>query len=262
MSNTITTLTILTFFICINKKIDLLFAYSYIINTIKEKMINLLLLLSVIPADDWYNNWPASRTFMLWRTSKKVQKEMRNIRPSVNIRFIKDFRELSPDWHCIYRIKKLEILACSMSGENKNMLIRLLGQCPELVHLKIVGNNNFGSAVAKDIIQVLPQCPKLEHLDLSGDNIEDIGTESLAGVIGRFLSLKHLDLSWNNIGSDGVDSLVKILVQCTTLTHFDVNNNNIGPYGLEKLVKVLPQCPSLKHIELHGNRNTRLSLYI
>jgi len=257
MSNTITTFTILTFFIYKYKN-EFIFIYSYIIYTNKQTMINLLLLLSVIPADDWYRNLPASRTFMLRRTSKEFKKAMDKIRPPVNIRFIKDFRELSPDWHCIYRIKKLEILACSMSGENKNMLIKLLGQCPELVHLKIVGNNNFGSAVAKDIIQVLPQCPKLEHLDLSGDNIEDIGTESLAGVIGRFLSLKHLDLSWNNIGPDGVESLVKILVQCTTLTHLDINNNNIGLYGLENLVKVIPQCPSLKHIELYGNRATRL----
>jgi Ran GTPase-activating protein (RanGAP) involved in mRNA processing and transport len=221
-------------------------------------MINLLLLLSIIPADDWYRNWTASRTFMLRRTSKEVKKAMDKIRPPVNIRFIKYFKEFSPDWYCIYRIQKLELLACSMLGENKNMLIRLLGQCPELVHLKIVGNYNFGSAVAKEIIQVLSQCPKLEHLDLSGDNIEDIGIESLARVIGRFSSLKHLDLSWNNIGPDGVESLVKILVQCTTLTHLDVNNNNIGPYGLENLVKVIPQCPSLKHIELYGNRATRL----
>jgi Ran GTPase-activating protein (RanGAP) involved in mRNA processing and transport len=221
-------------------------------------MINLLLLLSVIPADDWYRNWPASRTLMLRRTSKEVKKAMDRIRPSVNIRFIKHFRELSPDCYSIYRIKKIELLACSMSGENKNMLIRLLGQCPELVHLKIVANYNFGSVVTKSIIQVLSQCPKLEHLNLSGNSIGDIGAESLAEVLGRFPSLKHLDLSWNQIGPDGLKSLVKVLVQCRALTRLDVNNNNIGPYGLENLVKVIPQCPSLKHIELYGNRATRL----
>jgi Ran GTPase-activating protein (RanGAP) involved in mRNA processing and transport len=204
-------------------------------------MINLLDLLSIIPVDDWYRNWPASRTFMLRRTSKEFKKAMDKIRPPVNIRFIKHFRELPPDWYCIYRIKKLEILACSMSGENKNMLIRLLGQCPELIHLKIVSNYNFSQTVTNMLVQVLLQCPKLEHLNLSGNSIGDIGTASLAGVIGRFASLKHLDLSWNNIGPDGVESLVKILVQCTTLTHLDVNNNNIGLYGV-------------KHIDLYGNK--------
>jgi Ran GTPase-activating protein (RanGAP) involved in mRNA processing and transport len=220
-------------------------------------MINLLLLLSIIPADDWYRNWPASRTFMLRRTSKEVKKAMDKIRPPVNIRFIKYFKEFSPDWYCLYRIQKLELLACSMLGENKNMLIRLLEQCPELVYLKIVGNYNFGSVVTKSIVQVLSQCTKLEHLNLSGNSIGNIGAESLSKILGRFSLLKHLDLSWNNIGPDGVESLVKILVQCTTLIHLDLNNNNIGLYGLENLVKVIPQCPSLKHIELYGNRVTR-----
>jgi Leucine-rich repeat (LRR) protein len=221
-------------------------------------MINLLVLLSVIPVDDWYRNWPASRTFMLRRTSKEVKKAIDKIRPPVNIRFIKYFRELSPDWYCLYRIKKLELLACSMLGENKNMLIRLLGQCPELVHLKIVSNCNFCQTVTNMLVQVLLQCPKLEHLNLSGNSIGNIGAESLAEVLGRFPSLKHLDLSWNNIGPDGVESLVKVLVQCPALTRLDLNNNNIGPYCLENLVKVIPQCPSLKHIELYGNRATRL----
>jgi len=60
-------------------------------------MINLLYLLSVIPVDDWYRNWPASRTFMLSRTSKKIKKAMDKIRPPVNIRFIKYFKEFLPD---------------------------------------------------------------------------------------------------------------------------------------------------------------------
>jgi Leucine-rich repeat (LRR) protein len=213
-------------------------------------MINLLLLLYIVPIDDWYRNWPASRTFMLRRTSKEVKKAMDKIRPPVNIRFIKHFRELSPDCYSIYRIKKLELLACSMSGENKNILIRLLRQCPELVHLKIVGNYNFDSVVTKSIVQVLLHCPKLEHLNLSGNSIGDIGAESLVGVLRRYPSLKYINLSWNQIGPDGVKSLVKVLVQCTALTRLNLNNNNIGPYSLENLVKVLP----LKNIELDSNR--------
>ncbi len=220
-------------------------------------MINLLLLLSVIPEDDWYRNLPASRTFMLRRTSKEVKKAMDKIRPPVNIRFIKYFKEFSPDWYCLYRIQKLELLACSMLGENKNMLIRLLGQCPELVHLKIVGNYNFGSTVTKSIVQVLSHCTKLEYLNLSGNSIGDIGAESLARVIGLFKTLTYLDLSWNNIGPDGIKSLVKVLVQCTSLIHLDLNNNNMKPYGLKNFVKVLLQSPSLKNIELNGNRITR-----
>jgi Ran GTPase-activating protein (RanGAP) involved in mRNA processing and transport len=221
-------------------------------------MINLLYLLSVVPEDDWYRNLPASRTFMLRRTSKEVKKAMDKIRPPVNICFIKYFREFSLDWYIIYRIQKLELLACSMLGENKNMLIRLLGQCPELVHLKIVGNYNFGSIVTKSIVQVLSQCPKLEYLNLSGNSIGDIGAESLAGVLGLFKSLTYLDLSWNNIGPDGVKSFIKVLVQCTTLIHLDLNNNNMKPYGLKNFVKVLLQCPSLNHIKLNGNIITRL----
>lgn len=203
-------------------------------------MINLLDLLSIIPEEDWYRNWPASRTFMLRSTSKKIQKEMDKIRPPVNIRFIKHFRELSPDWYCIYRIKKLEILACSMSGKNKNMLIRLIGQCPALVHLKIVSNSNFSQTVTNMLVQVLLKCPKLEHLNLSGNSIGDNGAVSLAGVIGRLASLKYIDLSWNNIGPDGVNSLVKALVQNTELTSLYINNN-IRPDGV-------------KHIDLYGNK--------
>jgi Leucine-rich repeat (LRR) protein len=207
-------------------------------------MINLLYLLSVVPAEDWYRNWPASRTFMMRRTSKELKKAMDKIHPPVNIRFIKVFKELSPDWYLIYRIRKLELLACSMSGENKNKLVRLLGQCPALVKLKIVGNYNFGSVVTKSIEQVLPQCPLLKHLNLSGNTIEDAGAESLARILGLFPLLKHLDLSWNNIGSKGVESLAGVLGQCTALTHLDLNNNNIGLDG----VKVLLQCDTLNSV--------------
>jgi hypothetical protein len=215
-------------------------------------MINLLYLLSVVPAEDWYRNWPASRTLMMRRTSKKIKKAMDKIRPPVNIRFINNFKELSPDLYLIYRIKKLELLACSMSGENKDRLVILLGQCPALVCLKIIGNYNFGSTLTERLVQVLLQCPLLEHLDFSGNSIGDIGAMSLAGVLGRFSSLKHLNLKWNQIGSIGIKSLTGVLEQCTALTHLDLNNNSIRLDGLKLL---LQQCPSLK---LGGNRITRL----
>lgn len=216
-------------------------------------MINLPYLLFTIPPEDWYRNFPASRSFIMRITSKELYKAMDIIRPPVNIRFISDFIDLSPNWYCVYRIQKLEILACSMSEENKNKLVRLLEQCPALVKLKIVGNYNFGPTATDRLIQVLPLCPALNHLNLSGNTIEDTGAKSLARILGLFSSLNHLDLSWNQIGSKGVDSLAGVLRQCTALTHLDLNNNNIRPNDTN-INNLLQQCQSLKHLDISGNR--------
>jgi hypothetical protein len=42
--------------------------------------------LEVVPAEDWYRTWPAERTIMLRRTSKRVRKAVDKMRPPVVVR--------------------------------------------------------------------------------------------------------------------------------------------------------------------------------
>jgi hypothetical protein len=91
------------------------------------------------------------------------------------------------------RISTLELPRCEMNGQDAESLAEVLGQCRELV-----------------------------HLDLSGNQIGDAGTERLAGV-GQCAALTHLDLYDNFIGAVGAERLAGVLGQCTALAHLDLS---------------------------------------
>ncbi len=116
---------------------------------------------------------------------------------------------------------------------------------------------------------MLGQCQELVHVNLSGNDVGPDGAVSLAGVLPQCPALAHLDLG-------GADRLAAVLVQCAVLAHLNLRTmrsvmprqrwrsaqrwltwisafNRIGDAGAERLAGVLPRCPALAHLDLSGN---------
>jgi Ran GTPase-activating protein (RanGAP) involved in mRNA processing and transport len=231
--------------------------------------------LGAVPAEDWCRTWPADRTIMLRRTSKRVKEVVDKMRLPAVVRLSRSFwddarngteqaklqfvlRQLaamtaqSPHSRCL--ITTLEMPYCDMKGQDAERLAGVLAQCPALAHLDLSLNYNFGAGGAERLAGVLGQCPALADLNLNRNYIGAGGAEMLAGVLPQFTALAHLDLSWNQIGAGGTQRLAGVLGQCPALAHLNLSCNQIGPGGAERLAGVLPQCPALAHLNLCCNR--------
>jgi hypothetical protein len=226
--------------------------------------------------------WPADRTIMLRRTSKRVKEVVDKVRLPAVVRLRRSFwgdarngteeaklqfvlRQLAAmTARC--RITTLALPECAMKEQDAKRLARVLAQCPALAHLDLSGNSVFGAAGAKRLAGVLVQCRELVHLNLSGNQIGPAGADSLAGVLGQCAALTHLDLSCNNMGSNppwnrsgGAEKLAGVLAQCTALAHLDLSWNQIGDRDGQRLARVMTQCPSLTYLNLRGNCFTSFS---
>jgi hypothetical protein len=213
--------------------------------------------------------WPACRTIMLGRTSKRVKKVVDKMRLPAVVRLSRSFRDARNGTkraklqfvfmqlaaitaRC--RITTLELLRCDMKGQDVERFAGVLAQCPALAHLDLSGNSDFGAAGAERLAGVLGQCRELVHLNLSGNDIGAGGTERLAGVLPQCPALAHLNLFYNRIGPAGAERLAGVLPQCPALVHLNLSYNWIGPAGAERLAGVLGQCAALVHLDLYGNQ--------
>jgi Leucine-rich repeat (LRR) protein len=219
--------------------------------------------------------WPADRTIMLRRTSKRVKEVVDKMRLPAVVRLRRSFwddarngtekaklefvlRQLAAmTVRCL--ITTLELPECEMKGQDAERLAGVLGQCRELVHLNL-SDNQIGPDGAERLAGVLAQCPALAHLDLCGNQIGPTGADSLAGVLGQCAALSHLDLSCNDMGSNpprnrsgGAEKLAGVLGQCTALAHLDISWNQIGDRDGQKLARVITECPALTYLNLRGN---------
>ena len=94
------------------------------------------------------------------------------------------------------------------------------------------------------------------HLNLHGNQIGDVGTEKLVGVLTQYTVVDHLNLRDNQIGDIGAGSFTRVLGQCTVLTHLGLDFNHIDQTGTQSLSRVVWQCPALLQIHLHLDGNS------
>jgi hypothetical protein len=139
--------------------------------------------LEAIPADDWRRTWPAGRTIMLRRTSKRVKEEVDKMRLPAVVRLSRSFWD---DARNGTEKEKRQFVLRQLTGMSARCRITTL----DLRRCAITGPHAEWLAGG-----VLAQCPALVHLDLSGNKIDDAGTESFAGVLGQCTALAHLNLS-------------------------------------------------------------------
>jgi hypothetical protein len=148
--------------------------------------------LGVVPNDDWYRTWAATRTIMLRMTSKRVNEVLdQMILPAVvrlSRRFWDDARNGTN------REKQLEFVLRQLAAMTARCLITTL----ELRDIEMKGQD------AERLAGVLAQCPALAHLDL-GDLV-GCGTaeaERLEGALGQFRELVYLNLLGNKRPAGG-----------------------------------------------------------
>ena len=195
--------------------------------------------------------WPADRTIMLRRTSKRVKEVVDKMRLPAVVRLSRSFwddarngtdkaklefvlRQLAA-MTCWCRITTLELTRCEMKRQDTERLAGLLAQCPALTHLDLSGNYGFGAAGAESLAGVLGQCTALTHLNLGYNRIGNAGAERLTGALAQCTALAHLDLSYSDIRDAGAEFLAGLLGQYASLAYLNLSCNNIGAGGKGRL---------------------------
>jgi len=231
--------------------------------------------LETVPADDWYRNWPANRTIMLSKTSKKIKNIINNMRipthVQLNWKFFNDSHNASSEVKevklnfimmqlnkmtslYLYKITIL-VLSCCNIQINIDQLIKVLEQCPMLQKLILKDNNITGEGVAK-IIKVLEQYnnQELNYLDFSINKIGDFGAKKVAELLyhNKCSKLLHLNLSLNKIGDIGTEKLALALEKCSNLMliELDLSHNLIRADGVDSLIS---KCSTIKRLDLSWN---------
>lgn len=230
--------------------------------------------LEKVPVEDWYRNWPASRTIMLSKTSKKIKNIINKMRIPAHVqwnwKFFNDSHNVTEEKLnfimiqlnkmtslYLYKITTLVLKRCDIQI-NIDQLIKVLEQCPMLQKLNLKGNNITAEGVSK-ITKVLEQYnnQELNYLDLSINKIGDFGVEKVAELLCHksCSKLLHLNLSLNKIGDIGTEKLALALGQCSNLMliELDLSHNLIRADGVDSLIVVIAQCPTIKRLDLSWN---------
>jgi Leucine-rich repeat (LRR) protein len=226
--------------------------------------------LETVPAEDWCRSWPADRTIMLSKTSKKIKNIIDNMCLPVDVRI--NYRFWNDSRACIenkldlmmMRLKIMTslnnittlVLKCCNIQIILHQFIEVLVQCSSLKKLNLK-RNNINAEGAVMIVKALEQCHNIEltYLDLSINKIGDAGAARVAKLLRQCPKLTHLDLSLNKISDKGIKRLTSVISKCHNLALIDfyLTHNLIQADGIESIVKVLTQCPNIKNLNLNWN---------
>ncbi len=248
-----------------------------VVRQAEEERPGLVALLAAVPQEDWCRTWPACRTIMFRRTSKRIKEQVDKMHlPAVVQRCRDDVNHINST--CPSLIEKLEIVMnklplmtswCRITTLEvgglrdfplyktpetfAGMLEGVLGQSAgSLTHLDL-DSNSLGSDGVRRLAGVLAQCTELRYLRLSSNDLARAGAVALAGALAHCRALNHLDLRDNEIGPAGAESLPGVLGQCAALARRNLCDNDIGDVGTKRLAGVLAQFTALSHLHLHCN---------
>lgn len=227
--------------------------------------------LTTVPAEDWYRNWPTDRTIMLSMTSNEIRNiinkmnipaivqwnwkfwsESLNGSTEVKLKFI--MTQLMTTSY-LYKITTLVLRCCDIQIIVKK-LAKVLKNCPMLEKLDLQ-RNNINTEGAIMIAKGLRHCPKLLHLDLY---INKIGNKG-AIKITKLLKLKYcphlsyLNLSFNMIYDKGIKKITEVIIKSgnKTLNDIEFCHNRIEEDGVISLMEMLIKCPNIKYLNLSYN---------
>jgi hypothetical protein len=251
-----------------------------IVRQAEQERLGLVALLAAVPQEDWCRTWPACRTIMFRRTSKRVKEQVDKMRLPAVVRICRRWRNDVKNWRptrpsvieqieivmnklplmtAWCRITTLEVCdLCGFHGHKPpetfpGMLEGVLGQSAgSLTHLDLE-STGIGSDGVRRLAGVLAQCTALRYLSLSSNDIGPAGAERLAKVLPQCAALSHLNLGHNDIGDVGTKWLAGVLPQFTALAHLNLAANGIWDAGTERLAGVLPQCRELVRLDLIDN---------
>lgn len=225
--------------------------------------------LETVPDEDWARNWPANRTIMVRKTSKKIKKIIDKMRLPADVhwswKFWNDSRNGTTEKKLDFMMRQLKqmtsfykittlVLKCCNIQINLQQLIEVLELCPSLQKLNLKRNKISAEGAAR-IVEALKQCPELTYLNLSINKIGDTGATKVAELLSLEWcpKLAYLNLSLNKIGDAGVESLASVFEQYSVLIDLDLSHNLIRADGVESLVRVLGKCTTIKYLDLSWN---------
>lgn len=198
--------------------------------------------LEKVPVDDWYRNWPADRTIMLSKTSKKI----RNI---INIMRIPAHVQLNWKYFNDSKIK-LEFIMMQLQKMTSLYLYKITTLILSCCNIQI----NI-----EQLVKVIEQSPMLQKLIIKDNNITDEGIGKITKALEQYNNqeLNYLDLSINKIGDFGAGKIAELLChnKCSKLLHLNLSLNKIGDIGTEKLALALGKCNNLMLIDLDLSHN-------
>lgn len=225
--------------------------------------------LTTVPVEDWYRNWPADRTIMLSMTSN----EIRNIINKMNIPAIVHWKwKFWSDPHngstkvklefimkqlmttsYLYKITTLVLRRCDIQI-NIEEFIKVIKKCLMLEKLDLQ-RNNINTEGAIMIAKGLRKCPKLLHIDFYINKIGDKGAIKITKLVEYCPQLSYLNLSFNMIYDKGIKKLVKIIIESGHLALNDIEfcHNRIEEDGVISLVNMLIKCSNIKYLNLSYN---------
>ena len=220
--------------------------------------------LTTVPAEDWYRNWPANRTIMLSMTSKKI----RDIINKMNIPAIVCLK-----WQFLYNIKlefitelitttnlyKITTLVLRRCFIQKNIdqLEEVLKQCPKLKKLDLY-SNGINTEGAKKIVNGLKHCNELLHLNLDLNKFRDEGAKEITKLLKLKYcpNLSYLNLSFTLITDKTIEKLAKVIIESgrTALKYIRLSYNHITENGMICLFEMLQIVPNIIYFDLSDNK--------
>lgn len=226
-------------------------------------------ILTTVPVEDWYRNWPANRTIMLSMTSNEIRNiinkmnipaivhwkwkfwsEPLNGTTEVKLKFI--MTQLKQITY-LYKITTLVLRRCDIQI-NIEEFIKVIKKCPMLEKLDLQ-RNNINTEGAIMIAKGLRKCHKLLHIDLYINKIGDKGAIKITKLLNNCPELSYLNLSFNMIYDKGIKKLVKIIIESGHLAINDIElcYNRIEEDGVISLMEMLIKCPNIKYLNFCYN---------
>ena len=228
--------------------------------------------LTTVPAEDWYRNWPTDRTIMLSMTSKKIRDiinkinilaivclkwefwiDQHNGSTEVKLKFITEQLITKTN---LYKITTLVLRRCFIQ-KNIDQLEEVLKQCPKLKKLDLY-NNGINPKGAQKIVNGLKHCNELLHLNLKLNKFGDEGAKKITKLLKLKYcpNLSYLNLSFTLITDKTIEKLAKVIIESgrTALKYIRLSYNHITENGMICLFEMLQIVPNIIYFDLSDNK--------
>lgn len=202
----------------------------------KDPTPTFVTVLMSVPSQDLNRSWPAEKTNMLSRTSKRVK----NLVDIIGL------------------FKVIKNHSCQAGEKNKIKFIstkikNMLRHMPRLNSIVEISLPNCFLNLNEEISQILKKSPEIKVLNLYNSYfINDI--ENFANAIGSLTKLISLNLKCVISDSKNTKKLINELSNCTKLEHLNINDCYIDIIGINLFSEALPNWLSLTSLNLGGNR--------
>ena len=211
--------------------------------------------LEVLPQDLHRKIVPATRTFLLRRTSKTMRAAVAKLDTVVVSRSGVKFRNGAGlkdklNWlNAWCRMTVLDLNNCDLQEGGGQAIADVMRVNTTLTNLILV-RNELGEGGAQAIAAALRENRTLTNLILHGNELGEGGGQAIADVLRVNTTLTNLNLGYNELGEGGGQAIAAALRVNTTLTELDLGVNFVGEGGGQAIADVLRVNTTLTNLNL------------